>query len=146
MKKYVLGALGACVISSMAAAATLNSINKDQVQQAFVNNTFTTASVVHPTAFSINNSFTGYMSSDGKIWGMFMHKPKKLPQVDQGTYVIKDDGALCMTWKHWHDAKEFCVYIYNAENAYLLVTTDNMFDTAFLKTSIKTGKHMKIKI
>lgn len=144
MRKYLVGIAGALAISSMATAATLNSISKDQIRQAFVNNTFTSVAVNHLNEASIDNTFTGYMNNAGKIWGMFSRKPKAAPQVDAGTYTIKDDGSLCLTWKHWWNGKEFCVYAYDTENAYIMVGTNNKFHTVFLKSAIKSGKHIKI--
>ena len=144
MKKYLFGGLGALAISSVAMAATLNSISKDQVQHAFVDNTYTSVPISQLNDTAIDNTFTGYMNNAGKTWGVFLHKPKQGPQMDEGTYTIKDDGSVCLTWKHWYDGKEFCVYVYDTENAYILVGTNNKFHTVFLKSAFKSGKHIKI--
>lgn len=136
MKKTMIlfATLALCPLSF---AATLNSIDKDQVKQAFVNKTFSSASKYELDDQVITDVFTGSMDDQGNIHGKFAHKPPQGPQEDQGVYTIKDDGQLCITWQHWQGHKEFCVYTYNTENAYILVGVNNRFHIVFLKDDIK---------
>lgn len=124
-------------VTSLGAGATLNSINQDQVKQAFVNKTFISAGTARLDDREIANIFTGSMDDHGKIHGKFFHKPSHAPQTDQGVYAIKADGQLCITWQHWQGGKEFCVYAYNTTNAYVLVDINNVFHIVFLKNDIK---------
>ena len=138
MKKTAI-ALGAALIavSSLGFAATLNSLDKDQVKQAFVNKTYTSIGITHLNDQSIHDIFVGSMDDMGKIHGKFSHAPPQGPQSDEGVYTIKDDGQICITWQHWQQNKEFCVYVYGTNNAYVLVDVNNTFHTVFLKTDVK---------
>jgi len=143
MKKTAAVLLAALMVtSSVSFAATLSSQSKDQVQQTFVNKTFTSL----PMPFlgqPINNIFTGYMDDQNKIWGKFAQLPQNnVPQVDQGVYTMKDDGQLCITWQHWMNAKEICVYTYETNNAYLIVSNDNNFHVAFMKSAVQPGRQI----
>jgi hypothetical protein len=122
---------------SLGFAATLNSIDKNQVKQILVNKTFSSGGTARFPGQSIGVVFTGSMDDHGIIRANFSQPTSLGPQNDQGTYTIKDDGRLCITWQHWHGAKEFCNYIYDAANAYMLVGLDNQFHIVFLKTDIK---------
>lgn len=144
MKKSLIAACAILVaVTSLSFGATLNSVNKDQVKQAFVDKTFTSVPVAHLDGQSIGNTFTGYLDAQGKTWGKFAHKPANAPQTDEGAYIIKDDGALCLTWQHWFKGKQFCVYTYNTNNAYIIVGDNNSFHTVFMKSAIQQGNHIK---
>lgn len=143
MKKSAMALLTAALtVSSVGFAATLNSISKDQVKQAFVNKTYVSISTAQVNGKTVENSFTGYMDDQGKTWGKFTRKPADAPQADQGTYVIKDNGLLCLTWQHWMGGKQFCVYAYETTNSYLIISDDNVFHTAFMKNKMQAGKHL----
>lgn len=144
MKKQFVVLFAALIgISSFSFAATLNSADKSQVTQAWVNKTFTSVPVAHMGDQSLDNTFIGSLDDQGHIWGKFKKKLANQPQVDQGSYTIKDDGQLCLTWKHWNNAKEFCVYTYNTDNAYIIVDTTNNFHTVFMKSQIQEGNKLK---
>ena len=123
--------------TSMSFGATLNSIDKDQVKQAFVNKTFTSVTMARVDDQAITNIFIGSMDAQGKIYGKFAHQPSQGPQRDQGIYTIKDNGQLCITWQHWQEKKESCFYTYNTDNAYILVDVNDRFHILFMKNDIK---------
>lgn len=137
MKKSLMVFLVALLPYSLGFGATLNSIDKDQVKQVFVNKTFSSAGTARFPGQAIGVVFTGSMDDHGNIRAKFSQPTSLGPQNDQGTYAIKDDGQLCITWQHWHAAKEFCNYIYDAANAYMLVDLDHQFHIVFLKTDIQ---------
>lgn len=140
MKKLAAVFLGTLTASTLAFAATLSSLDKDQVTHAFVNKSFTSIATVRINSQEITDVFTGKMDDQGKIQGKFQHKPTQGPQMDQGVYTIKDNGQLCITWDHWEntkDEKAFCVYTFDTKNAYIMVGNDNVFHTIFMKADIK---------
>lgn len=137
MKKLLIILLVALLPCSLGFGATLNSIDKDQVKQVFVNKTFSSAGTARFPGQAIGVVFTGSMDDQGIIRAKFSQPTSVGPQSDQGTYFIKDDGRLCITWQHWHGGKEFCNDVYDAANAYILVDLDNQFHIVFLKTDIQ---------
>ncbi len=136
MKRSLIVLLVALLPYSLGFGATLNSIDKDHVKQAFVNKTFSSAGTARFPGQAIGVVFTGSMDDHGNIRAKFSQLTSLVPQNDQGIYTIKDDGRLCITWQHWHGAKEFCNDIYDTANAYILVDLDNQFHIVFLKTDI----------
>lgn len=123
--------------------ATLNSINRDQFKEAFVDKTFTAISTSELNGKEINNRVTVYVGNKGKIKGKFSDKPANSVQIDQGVYKIKDDGMICITWQHWFNAKEECVYAYNTQNSYIMVDNNNIFHFSIMKFAIKSGDNLK---
>lgn len=123
--------------------ATLNSINQDEFKQSFVGKTFTSVSTAQPNEKKINNSVTVYMDDKGNIQGKFVEKPANAPQTDQGVYSIKDDGQVCITWQHWFNGKQECVYAYNTQNVYIMVDNNNIFHFVIMKSAITPGNHLE---
>lgn len=140
MKKHTLAFAALVTTSSLSFGATLNSINQDQFKQAFVGKTFTSVS----TAQQKNNSVIVYMDNTGKIQGKFMDKPANAPQTDQGVYSIKNDGLVCITWQHWFDGKEECIYAYDTQNVYIMIDNNNAFHFVIMKSALEPGNHLKI--
>lgn len=138
--KVLLAAL--LTTSSVSFAMSLDSATQDQVKQMYVNKTFKSISTAQLNGKTVDNMFTGYLDDKGNMWGKFAHKPTNAPQTDQGTYMVKDDGALCITWQHWMDAKQFCIYTYETDNAYLIVGDNKVFHTAIMKNTFQDGKHI----
>lgn len=144
MKKQSVVLFSGCLaVSSLCLGASLNSADKSQVTEAFVNKTFVSVPIANLNEQSIDNTFTGTLDDQGHIWGKFSKKPASQPQKDQGTYVMKDDGQLCLTWQHWNNGKEFCVYTYSTDNAYIIVDTKNMLHTVFMKSQMQAGNKLK---
>lgn len=144
MKKQLAIFAALITTSSLSLGATLNSINQDQFKQAFIEKTFTAISTSQLNGKEINNGITVYIADKGKIKGKFTDKPTNGPQTDQGVYSIKDDGMVCITWQHWFNGKEECVYAYNTQNAYIMVDNNNIFHFSIMKFAIQSGDNLKI--
>ncbi len=84
-----------------------------------------------------------FLDDQGHIVGQMAHKPKNQPQTDTGVYTIKNDGTVYLTWKHWDDAKELCAQFFETKNAYLAVSCDHVFHTAFMKEAMSVGNDLK---
>lgn len=143
MKKTLV--LSTILISccSFSYAASLSSMNKDQVVQALQDQTLTTIPLATLEDQLITNSATIYFDKQNQISGKFAHKPTNDPQSDKGTWEVKDDGSLCITWQHWFKSQPFCDYVYDANNSLLFMKGDNTFASLVLKKNIKAGNHLK---
>lgn len=145
MKKQLTLFAALIATSSLSFGATLNAINQDQFKQAFVGKTFTSISTAQSNGKEIDNSVTVYMDNQGTIQGKFTNKPVNAPQTDEGVYKIKDDGMVCITWQHWFNGKEECVYAYDTQNAYIMVDTNKIFHFPVMKFAITGGKGSVLK-
>lgn len=144
MKKSISVIFGILVsFNSMCFAATLNTLTKDQVIQAFVNKTSTSIATDNLNGRTIENTFAMFLDDKGNIVGKMSHKPANEPQMDKGIYSIDEDGTTYITWQHWDAAKKLCIHVFNTENAYINVDCDNVFHTAFMKDSIKVGNQLQ---
>ena len=130
-------------MSSLGVSATLQSMNKAQFKEAFINNTFVSIATDNLNGRTIDNTFSMFLDDKGNIWGKMSSKPENEPQTDQGTYSIADDGTFYITWQHWDGAKPLCGHVFYTENAYISVDCDNIFHTAFMKETIKSGNHLE---
>ncbi len=142
MKKSIALLAGLLLVSSTGFAASLHSLNKNQITQLIANHTFTTISAVTLNGEIENNTFTGYWNKDGQMKGQFANKPDNDPVQDQGKWMVKNDGSLCFTWDHWDNSKMNCVYAYETKNMVIFVNTNGKFESAVLKDNIKSGKHL----
>jgi hypothetical protein len=129
--------------SSLSFGATLNSMNKTQMEQAFINKTITSIATGNLKGLAVDNSNSVFFDDHGNILGKWTNKPADEPQRDKGVYSIKNDGTLYIIWQHWDGAKQICFHIFNTKNAYISVNCANVFDTAFIKKAIKSGNHLK---
>lgn len=129
--------------SSLCFGATLNSLSKDEVKQAFINKTSTSIATDNLNGRTINNTFSEFLDDQGNILGKMTHKPVNEPQTDKGIYSITNDGTLYITWQHWDGGKQLCAHIFNTQNAYIAVDCAGVFHTVFMKDAIKTGNHLK---
>lgn len=130
-------------ISSVSFSATLNSMNKNQVEKAFINKTFTSIATDNLNGRTINNTFSVFLDDRGNIYGKMLHKPINEPQTDKGTYSIAADGTFYITWQHWDGAKKLCGHIFVTKNAYISVDCDNVFHTVFMKEASQPGNHLQ---
>ncbi len=144
MKKAVQKILGMALITmtSVSFAATLTSLNKTQVEQAFVGKTLVSIPTDNLNGKTINNTFSMFMDNHGHIWGSMSQKPVDEPRADEGVYSIKQDGTVYMTWNHWDGAKQLCFHSFATANAYLNVGCDQVFHTAFMKADVVQGDHL----
>ncbi|MDX1901491.1 MAG: hypothetical protein SFW66_05745 [Gammaproteobacteria bacterium] len=143
MKKLlVIFAVLASVSSVSFAAAGLVSMNKAQAIKELSDKTITTISAVTLNGKVISDSFTGYFSKDGKTNGKLATKPADGPQVDQGKWMVKSNGMVCITWDHWNNAKEKCVNFYKLNNALLITNAGHGFESLVLDDEIQSGNQM----
>lgn len=130
-------------INSLSFSATLNSMNKSQIEKAFINKTLISIPTDNLNGHTIDNTFSMFLDSHGNIQGKLSHKPINEPQTDTGVFTIEADGTFYITWKHWDGAKKLCGHIFNTNNSYISVDCDNVFHTAFMKEVIQTGNHLE---
>lgn len=130
------------VINSLSFGATLTSLNKDEFVKAFVNKTSISIATDNLNGRTIENTFSMFLDEQGNIIGKMSYKPVNEPQIDKGIYSVDKDGTAYITWQHWDGAKKLCFHAFNTENTYISVGCDNIFHTAFMKDSIKSGKHL----
>lgn len=128
--------------SSLGFAANIESMSKDQVTTALEGKSITTLPVSTMDRKLMNDVFMGYFDKDGKATGKFRTKPGSNPQKDTGTWTVKSDGQLCMTWQHWNEGKEFCLFAYNLNNSILFINTDNKLESLVLQSQIKSGNNI----
>lgn len=136
-KNSVLFAALIFAFSSVSFADSLHSLNKDQVTKMFSDHTFTTIAMTTLNGDVLKNTFTGYWAKDGKVKGSFANKPENDPQNDEGSWVVKKDGALCVTWSHWDNGKQICVHAYETKNAVIFVNAVGKLETAVMIDDIK---------
>ncbi|HEV2613945.1 MAG TPA: hypothetical protein VGV92_04475 [Gammaproteobacteria bacterium] len=145
MKKPLLliSFLGLFGLSSLSFAETLHSMSKSQLEQAFINKTAVSIATDNLNGRTINNTFSMFLDGKGNILGRMSVKPDNEPQADQGTYSIKSNGTLYITWQHWDGAKKLCGHMFNTKNAYVAVDCADIFHTAFMKEDIALGNQLK---
>ncbi len=132
-------------ISSTVFAANLESLNKDQVINAFVNKTAVSITSKLFNGQEVNESpraFSFYMDDKGNLSGKLGAKSTNGPQTDVGNYKIDAEGRVFCTWRHWYGGKTVCFNFFNTQNAYLAVNCENVFFTGYLKSAIKEGNHL----
>ncbi len=144
MKKSVAVVIFAALAASstLSLGATLNSMNKVEIEQAFINKTLISIATDNLNGRTIDNTNSVFLDDQGKILGKMAHKPANTPQTDKGIYSIKDDGTLYITWQHWDDAKQLCFHIFTTKNAYIAIECANVFHSAFMKEAIQSGNHL----
>ncbi|STY29843.1 Uncharacterised protein [Legionella wadsworthii] len=145
MKQVTLAAL-LLSISSLSIAASMSSMSKSEVTEALNDKTITTISAATLNDKVLANPFTGYFGKDGKMNGKFVQPTKDVPQKDQGTWLVKDDGSVCMTWTQWFKGKEECVYFFKLQNGLLIVGADQNFESFILSAHIKPGNQTKTTV
>lgn len=145
MKKLVvLSAAALMSFSSLCFAAPLQSLNEKQINQTLENKTITTISLITLNGKLVNNRASIYFSKDNKVNGKFSNKPDNDPQTDEGSWSVKPNGTLCVTWQHWNQAKPICVAGYQLKNALFFVNTDTQkLETLILDENIKDGNQVK---
>lgn len=144
MKKIIAGILFSTLIavSQFSFSATLNALNKSQLEQTWLNKTWVSIATDNLNGKTIDNTFSLYADDKGNIWGKMSHKPANEPQTDKGIYTIADDGTFYITWQHWDGAKKLCGRVFDTQNAYVSVGCDGVFHTAFMKEAVQPGNHL----
>lgn len=129
----------ALLLSSYSYSDSITSLDKTQLQAAVINKTFSSIAIDNLNGKTINNTFSMYMDKHGNILGKMSVKPANLPQYDQGTYTIDQDGTFYITWQHWDERKKICGHLFETKNAYISIDCDNVFHTVFMKDDISLG-------
>jgi len=142
MKKLLFIAVVTSISSVCFAAPSLVSMNKSQAIKELSNKTITTISAVTLNGKIIPDSFTGYFSKDGKMNGKLATQPADNPQADQGRWMVKSNGMVCITWDHWNNGKEKCVNFYKLSNALLIMNADHGFESLVLDNEIQSGNQL----
>lgn len=133
---------GFIATSTWSFGSTLNSMNKTQLEQAFINKTLTSIPTDNLNGRTINNTDSVFLDAQGNIQSKMAHKPANAPQADKGVYSIEDNGTLHITWQHWDDAKPLCFHIFNTKNAYIAIDCADVFHSAFMKAAVQSGNHL----
>jgi hypothetical protein len=90
----------------------------------------------------IPNSVSVYFGKAGKLMGQFANKPENDPQSDQGTWQVKTDGQICVSWKVWTNDKPICVYAYKLANSLVFINTDHKFESMVISENIQSGNQL----
>ncbi|MCX7120964.1 MAG: hypothetical protein NTZ67_04215 [Gammaproteobacteria bacterium] len=143
MKKTAALLVTLTTLSTVSFGLTLHSMKKAQVIKAFVNNTATTIPTASLDGKMIQNIISVFLDKKGNIFGRMESKPENEPQSDQGTYIIKNNGTLEITWQHWDNNKTLHAHFFNTKNAYITIDNDTVFHTVFMKAQIQAGNHLK---
>ncbi len=132
------------MFSSSSLAEVWQSMSKKQIEQAFVNKTWTTVGLSRVNGKTMpNNTFTGHLDDQGHFSAKFSQPINNGPQSDQGTYQIQDSGKVCMRFRHWNEAKEFCTHVYQTQDAYIVVGVENKLHNVILKVDVKPGSQIE---
>lgn len=127
------------VFYSSISASTLQSMTKVQVKRAFINKTLVSIATDNLNGKTINNTFTVYMDDKGSIYGKMSVKPDNEPKTDKGIYTLENDGTVTITWDHWDRKEKLSAQFFETKNAYLAISRDNVFHTAYMKELILPG-------
>ncbi len=143
MKASILTAAAVLLsISSISFAASIQSMNKEQITKTMAGKTITTIPLTTLNGQLMNNSFTGFFDKNGTVTGQFANKPENTVQNDQGTWKVKSNGTLCTMWHNWDGGKEVCMHVYKLNNGLVFVNEGNRIETIILDTNIQTGNQM----
>ncbi len=142
MKMHLSMLVSFLLLSTTSFAATLHSMSKLQIEQAFFNKTYTSIPVDNLDGKTVNDSNTIYLDGKGHVVGAMSIKPKNEPKIDVGHYKLTKDGTLYIQWAHWDFQKRLCFHIYETQNAYVSVDCKNVFHSVFMKSAAKLGNHI----
>ncbi|WP_133129893.1 hypothetical protein [Legionella yabuuchiae] len=140
MKKAI--AISVLLFSYSAFADTLTTLSKEEVLKTYQGNTVKSVPLANLDGELVPVLFQIYFDKNGQAMGKFNKKPTgDEPQTDTGTWNVKDNGALCVTWEHW-EGKEVCALTYTLGNGYLLVNPDNNNFESVIHKDIKSGNQI----
>lgn len=142
MKKLIISSAILLSFCSVSIANTIHSLDKDKVKSLLNDKTITTIGLTTLNGHTQDDVFTGYFGKDGKATGSFATAPSDQPQNDQGTWTVKNNGDLCMTWQHWDNAKEFCLAVYKTNNSIIFINKDGKLESVVLTDNIKSGNQL----
>lgn len=111
-------------VVALGMTVTFNSLSKDDTLKLIKDVTIK----IHPEIVDNNNKFVHktvqiYFAPDGTVQGKALTSTiPGQPKTDQGTWKVKEDGELCMEWKHWGSP---CLRIYPLKYNYLFIMNTN---------------------
>ena len=130
-------------ICTLSFAASLQSLNKQQVTKLLQDKTMTTVPLVTLNKQLVSNTLSVYLDKQGKLNGQFANKPDNDPQTDQGKWTVKSNGVLCATWDHWNQSNPICVFVYKTSNSVIFINQQsNKFESMALEDNIKDGNQI----
>jgi hypothetical protein len=143
MKKWMLRFGLMMAVTTASYAVTMESLGQEKIKKLLENHTMTTVSMITLNGKMVNNTFTGYLSRDGKIVGQLADKPGAARQGDKGTWTVTANGLFCVKWEKWQDAKETCANVYETKNMLIFVdATTGKFESAVPLEHVKEGDQM----
>lgn len=144
MKGFIASVASALLLlSSTSFALTMQSLDKSQVNKLVKGKTIVTIPLITLDGSLVNNTFTGYFDTNGKYTGQMANKPDNGPINDTGTWKVKSNGTLCVTWDHWNSSKPICVSVYKVNNGLLFINEKNhKLETMVLDSNIKDGNQL----
>lgn len=137
LKNFLISLFVLLSTSVFADTLTLNSLDKDGVNTLFKGNTLTVGPGVYVKDKFTPNTIKIFFAEDGTLKGKMTNAAKGTSPTDTGTWTVKDDGSFCTTWKNWGD---FCQYIYQLKDHYIIVTTDQNKVVVISKDKISKGQ------
>lgn len=141
IKQLILGTATLLIGVSAYAVGNLNPMTQDQLTQLIQDKTLTTIPLSTIDNHLVADRISIYFGKDGEAQGHLAKKDSKLPQNDTGKWEVKEDGALCISWKSWFKSKAFCDYAYDAKNSIIFLNGEGAFVSLVLKSRISSGKH-----
>lgn len=142
MKKFILVFALLTFGCSFSYAASMQSMNKNQVMKVLEDKTITTVPLVTLHDNLTPNTVTVYFGKKGELVGQFVNKPENDPQSDEGTWQVKADGKVCVSWKVWTKNNPVCVYTYKLANSLVFINTANKFESMVLSNNIQSGNQI----
>src|SRR3990167_2057081 len=137
LTKKIILFCASTMISTLCFSATLHSMTKIQVDNAFLNKTLKSIPTDNLNGKTINNTFSIFMDEKGHVLGKMSLKPSDEPKIDKGTYIIKNNGDVYITWRHWDFKKKLCAQFFETKNAYIAVDCAGIFHTVYMKASMQ---------
>lgn len=132
------------LFSSVGFAASLQSLNKNQIIQALQDKTITIVPLVTHDGQLINNSIFVYFSKQNQIVGKFANPVESEPLTDQGTWAVNDNNMLCVTWQQWFVRRPICVSVYNFDSSWIFVNPEgNKIEMMAFKINDEDGNQIQ---
>lgn len=143
MKKSILLTAAFLLATGGTAFAAMSALTKPQVMHVFENKTITTIPLITLQGELMKDAFAGYFAKDGTVRGQLATKAENYPQTDKGKWQVKSNGTMCITWAHWNQGKQRCVFVYSLKNAKVIVNQNTKkLETVILDKNIQAGNQL----
>lgn len=138
--KLIICSAALLSVSSLSYGHSLHSMDKRAIESTFTDKTITTLPFTTIDHKLMMNRVSIYFGTNGKLVGKFAKKPENnYPQTDEGTWLVRSSGELCLTWQHWSEGKESCSYAYDMKNSFIFSNMSGYLDSVLLNHQIKQG-------